>query len=87
MSEHIERRLKAINYHRPSEDTAHRMTLLRAEAHRFVAFLDDELPASGDAARYTALAFTALEESMMWAMKALSFGDPNAVVVDPFTGV
>lgn len=83
MSQLLERRLKAFAYHRPSPPVQEKMAALRTELQDLGTFLDETLPDSGDAARYTALAFTALEECAMWAMKALSHGDPEGEQVSP----
>ena len=57
----------------------HIMTSLRASYQVLVCILDGEIPAC----REQSLAFTALEESAMWAMKALALTDPGGVQVDP----
>lgn len=83
MSALLQRRLKAFEYHAPSKATAEVMRSLRTDLQSFTGILDNVLPESGDAARYTALAFTALEECAMWAMKALSHEDPEGKVIGP----
>lgn len=79
MSEHLERRLEAMTYHAPSPAVQTSMSDLRKSAQVFVCLLDKEIPEC----REKSLAFTALEESMMWAMKALALTDPERTVVSP----
>lgn len=79
MSEKLQARLEAFVYHRPSDDVAVVMTHARQAFRRLVNFLDMSIPEC----REKSLAFTALEESAMWAMKALSVTDTGGEVVDP----
>ncbi len=76
MSEHLTRRLEAMAYHTPSPHVQGIMTGLRMRAQVFVHLLDSEIPEC----REKSLAFTAFEETMMWAMKALSLTDPEGEV-------
>ena len=55
------------------------MSALRGAYMRLVVHLDADIPES----RWKSLAFTALEESAMWAMKALALTDPEGTVVSP----
>ena len=79
MSEKLQARLDAFAYHSPSPGVQAQMTELRRVYRRLVQHLDLYVPEC----REKSLAFTALEESAMWAMKALSLTDPVGVVVDP----
>jgi hypothetical protein len=83
MSELQERRLKAFAYHSPSPAVQDAMRTIRVAFQNLAVCLDSALPSTGDPARYSALAHTALEECCMWAMKALSHGDPGATQVSP----
>jgi hypothetical protein len=55
------------------------MTRVRESFQAITGLLDGCIPEC----REKSLAFTALEESAMWAMKALSLTDHDGVVVDP----
>lgn len=79
MSEHLERRLKAFAYHRPSPEVQEEMGHLRQYMQDLARYLDSTIPEC----REKSLAFTALEECSMWGMKALSLTDPGAVQVSP----
>lgn len=79
MSEHLERRLMSHTYHRPSLAVQHGMSEVREEFMALVARLDAAVPEC----REKSLAFTALEESAMWAMKALALTDPEGQVISP----
>jgi hypothetical protein len=79
MSEHLDRRLEALAYHAPSGSVQAVMTELRLSGQVLVSFLDGQIPEC----REKSLAFTALEEAMMWAMKALALTDPGRKVVSP----
>lgn len=82
MSDRLQVRLDAFAYHRPSPEVQAVMTRVRESFQAMASLLDGAIPES----REKSLAFTALEESAMWAMKALSLTDPGGVVVDPPPG-
>ena len=77
MSDKLEARLLAFTDHAPSPAVQDKMTALRKMFMVDVALLDESIPEC----REKSLAFTALEESAMWAMKALSLTDPGKHVV------
>jgi hypothetical protein len=79
MSEHLNARLNALRYRRPSPEVQATMTVLREAFQVLCGSLDGCIPEC----REKSLAFTALEESALWAMQALSLTDPGAVVIDP----
>ena len=79
MSEKLEVRLEAFTYHAPSPDVQATMAQLRTQFMDMVKYLD----ASIAECREKSLAFTALEEAAMWAMKALSLTDPDGKIVSP----
>lgn len=79
MSEKLEERHQAFMYHRPSTEVQAVMTALRERMLALVTWVDGALPEC----RHKSLGFTALEESAMWFMKALSVTDVGGVVVDP----
>ena len=68
MSDRLQVRLDAFAYHRPSPEVQAVMTRVRESFQAMASLLDGAIPES----REKSLAFTALEESAMWAMKALS---------------
>lgn len=79
MSDKLADRLKSHTYHRPSAAVQDQMGELRTMFIHLVAHIDAEIPEC----REKSLAFTALEEAAMWAMKALALTDSEAVVVSP----
>lgn len=79
MSDKLDARLNAFTYHRPSAAIQATMSSLRSSFQVMVALLDAEIPEC----REKSLAFTALEESAMWAMKALALTDPDGAIVSP----
>jgi hypothetical protein len=79
MSERLVERQHAFAYHRPSTEVQVLMTALRVRFIDLVTWMDAAIPES----RQKSLAVTALEESAMWAMKALSVTDADGAVVDP----
>ena len=79
MSEKLQQRLDDFTYHSSSPDVQARMGELRLAYIALVEELDMLVPEH----RHKSLAFTALEESAMWAMKALSRTDPAGEVVSP----
>jgi len=79
MSEFLARRLKSHGYHRPSTEVQEVMAGMRAVFMATVSALDEQIPEC----REKALAFTALEEAAMWAMKALALTDPGGEVISP----
>ena len=79
MSEKLAERLKAFTYQSRSAQTLATMAALRLKMQDMVTFLDEQLPSS----REQLLAITALEESSMWAMKALSHSDLVSTQVSP----
>ena len=79
MSDKLQARLEAFAYHSPSPEVQAIMTALRERMQALATYIDGAIPES----REKSLAFTALEESAMWAMKALSLTDPGGVIVDP----
>jgi hypothetical protein len=72
-------RATAFVYHRPSPEVQAIMTRLRESYQALGAVLEGMVPEC----REKSLAWTALEESAMWGMKALSVTDTGGVVVDP----
>lgn len=76
MSDHLDARRHAFAEHRPSAEVQAIMTEMRVAFHSLAGRLDTTIPAC----REKALAFTALEESAMWAMKALALTDAAGVV-------
>lgn len=79
MSEHLERRVTSHTYHRPSLAVQGLMSEARERFIGVVTFCDGAIPEC----REKSLAFTALEEAAMWAMKALALTDPEGEVVSP----
>ena len=79
MSDKLDARLTAFAYHRPSSEVQAIMTAVRSGFQMLARHLDTSIPEC----REKSLAFTALEESAMWGMKALSLTDHDGVVVDP----
>ena len=79
MSDKLDARLTAFTYHRPSPEVQAIMTRVRESFQALASLLDGAIPEC----REQSLAFTALEESAMWAMKALALTDAGGVVVDP----
>lgn len=79
MSEKLKERQQAFMYHRPSPEVQAVMTALRERSIALATWMDGAIPES----RQKSLAFTALEEAAMWAMKALSVTDVDGIVVDP----
>lgn len=79
MSEKLDQRLLAFTYHKPSPAVQAEMSGLRQRFMSLVTQLDLAVPEC----REKSLAFTALEESAMWAMKALALTDPEGTVVSP----
>ena len=79
MSDRLDARLTAFTYHRPSPEVQAIMTRTRESYQALAGLLDGCI----SECREKSLAFTALEESAMWAMKALSLTDTGGVVVDP----
>jgi hypothetical protein len=72
-------RTNAFPYHRPSAEGQAIMTRLRESYQALGQVLEGCVPEC----REKSLAWTALEESAMSAMKALSVTDTGAIVVDP----
>jgi hypothetical protein len=79
MSERLFERQQAFLYRRPSPEVQTIMLTLRERYIALVSWMDGAIPES----RQKSLAVTALEESAMWAMKALSLTDVGGTVVDP----
>mgnify|MGYP001576065383 CR=1 FL=1 len=79
MSDKLEARLLAFTYHAPSPAVQETMARLRKMFMMDVTLIDEHIPEC----REKSLAFTALEESAMWAMKALALTDPAGKVVSP----
>ena len=79
MSDKLDARLKAFTYQRPSQDVQETMGALRTHMQDLTIFLDASVPEC----REKSLAFTALEEASMWAMKALSHTDADSVQESP----
>ena len=79
MSDQLDARLNAFAYHQPSAEVQALMTEMRVAFQALAGRLDTTIPAC----REKALAFTALEEAAMWAMKALALTDAGGVVGDP----
>ena len=59
---------KRFSYHAPTAEALPRFTRLRAEFYRLALMVDALAPES----REQSLAFTALEEAMMWANAAIA---------------
>lgn len=59
---------KNLTNHPPSEPVARRMETIRVSAKALAALLDDMCPDS----REKSLAFTNLEQTVMWAMASLA---------------
>ena len=79
MSDKLESRLLSLAYHQPSPGVQAVMGQLRRTAQDFMTFLDASMPEC----REKSLAVTAFEESLMWAMKALSLTDLDGAVESP----
>ena len=79
MSAQLAERLNAFTYHAPSKSVQNLMQGLRLSMMNMATLLDEDIPEC----REKALAFIALEESAMWAMKALSHTDPEGKVISP----
>ena len=79
MSDKLQARLDAFTYHAPSPVVQAIMANLRGSFQTLAALLDEGIPEC----REKSLAFTALEETSMWAMKALSLTDLDGKVVSP----
>ena len=79
MSDKLDARLTAFAYHRPSAEVQGIMTALRERMQALATYVDGAIPEC----REKSLAFTAMEECAMWAMKALSLTDAGGVMVDP----
>jgi hypothetical protein len=79
MSEHLDRRLQSHTYHRPSPAVQGLMSGIREACMHLAEMLDTHIPEC----REKSLAFSALEEAAMWAMKALALTDPNGEVISP----
>lgn len=59
---------KNFTYHAPKEGQPERYTALREKAKEFAILIDQKCPES----REKSLAFTKLEESIMWANAAIA---------------
>lgn len=79
MSDKLDVRLAAFTYIQPSPDVQAVMTRTREAYISMAQLLDGMVPEC----REKSLAFTALDESAMWFMKALSVTDIGGVIVDP----
>lgn len=79
MSEKLQERLRAFTYHAPGQDVQVKMGRLRRDLQDLTKALDEAIPEC----REKSLGFTALEESAMWFMKALSHTDPEGKQVSP----
>lgn len=64
---------KALSYHPPTPSRAELHEHLRTAAKLLAGFYDAHLPPSREAS----LAFTAVQESLMWANAALAIHDPT----------
>lgn len=78
-SDKREVRLNAFTSHSPSPEVQAIMTRVRESYQALAGLLDGAIPES----REKSLAFTALEESAMWAIKALALTDHGGVVDPP----
>lgn len=65
MAEELETR---FTYHAPKDNQPIRYTIIRAEAKRFADLCDELCPNSSE----KSLAFTKLEEAVMWANAAIA---------------
>lgn len=79
MSDKLAERLRSHTYHRPSTDVQEIMRQTCIAYMEMVKFMDQAVPEC----REKSLAFTALEESAMWLMKALALTDPDGEVISP----
>ncbi len=67
----LEDKLNALSYHPLTEGRAEKHEEARTIIKGVAAWFDDELPPSREAS----LAFTALQEALMWANAALAIHD------------
>ena len=65
---------KAFAYHKPSEDGLRRITILREKFSELSGVIDQLCVHS----RERATAFTRLEETAMWAIKAVAINDSDS---------
>ena len=79
MSDKLASRLLAFTYHAPSASVQDSMKSLHLSMMDMVHLLDSSIPEC----REKSLAFTALEECAMWAMKALSLTGPEGKAISP----
>lgn len=70
---------RSLTNHRPPPHVVHNMKVLRGHGYRLGAGILQLVPDS----RYKSLAITALEESIMWAMKAMALDPKTAGEPDP----
>lgn len=67
---------KTFAYHKPSEDGLMRITILRQSYSQLKELIEGYVPASRERSK----AFTELEDSAMWAIKAVVVNDPLSEV-------
>ena len=70
---------KTYNYHKPSTDGLDKITKLRAKFSELHNLIEEQAPPS----RERSVAFTELETTAMWAIKAVVVNDPESVVDEP----
>lgn len=73
-------RLQSLADHRPDAETLARIVKLRRAVRELAMDLYDLSPVDGS--REESLAFTALEEVQMWAIKGIVRHSPGSVVVE-----
>jgi hypothetical protein len=66
-----------FEYHRPSEEQIPRIEAVRAAYFQALETVLDQTRPGSVSGRYLALAKTAMEESAMWATKAIVFEADN----------
>ena len=70
---------KTYNYHKPSTAGLDKITKLRAKFSELHNLIEEIAPHS----RERSVAFTELETTAMWAIKAVVVNDPESVVDEP----
>ncbi len=69
---------KSYQYHKPSEDGLSKIAVLR----QAFATIDDIMRENCPQSRELSLAITNLEQSAMWAIKAVVVNDPESEVAE-----
>ena len=70
---------KTYNYHKPSAQGLDKITKIRAKFSDLHNAIEELAPHS----RERSVAFTELETTAMWAIKAVVVNDPESVVDEP----